>query len=61
MENLGVGHLNITKHLADLQTGDTLRRLLLGSTKCIVRLYVISAYDLASRDSGSPSDPYLYI
>jgi len=61
MENLGVGHLDITKHLANMQTAETLKRLLLGQNKCIVRLYVVSAYDLSSRDNGSDSDPYLKI
>mmetsp|Transcript_21809 Transcript_21809/g.16160 ORF Transcript_21809/g.16160 Transcript_21809/m.16160 type:complete len:131 (+) Transcript_21809:1660-2052(+) len=36
-----------------------LKRLLLAETKCIVRVYMISAYDLASRDNGGFSDPYL--
>ena len=35
--------------------------MLLATTKCLVRVYIISAYDLSSRDNGSPSDPYLYI
>lgn len=38
-----------------------MKRLLLGKNKCIVRLYVLSAYDLSSRDNGSDSDPYLNI
>lgn len=29
--------------------------------KCIVRLYIIEAFSLSSRDLTSPSDPYLYI
>jgi len=29
--------------------------------KCVVRLYIIEAYSLSSRDLTSPSDPYLYI
>lgn len=34
----------------------------LHSTKaCAVRLYVLEAFDLASRDIGSDSDPYLYV
>jgi Ca2+-dependent lipid-binding protein len=61
MESLGVAHLDITKHLANMNAADTLKRLLLGQNKCIVRLYVISAYDLSSRDNGSDSDPYLNI
>jgi hypothetical protein len=61
MESLGVAHLNITTHLSTMQQSSTLKRLLLGKNKCIVRLYCISAYDLSSRDNGSPSDPYLNI
>jgi hypothetical protein len=61
MENLGIAHLGITKHLATMNAADSLKRLLLGKNKCIVRLYVLSAYDLSSRDSGSESDPYLKI
>lgn len=33
----------------------------MAETKCIVRLYMISGYDLASRDNGGFSDPYLKI
>jgi hypothetical protein len=36
-----------------------LERMLMSTTKCIVRVYMVSAYDLASRDNGSFSDPYL--
>ena len=61
MEDIGVGHLNLTKKICDIQAGDSLKRLLLNKTKTIVRLYVVSAYDLAKRDIGSDSDPYLKI
>lgn len=61
MEEIGVGHIDITKNLCDMQAGDTLKRLLLNKTKTIVRLYVVCAYDLAKRDIGSDSDPYLQI
>jgi len=60
-EDLGVGHLDIVKYLGDLESDETLRRLLLSETKCIVRLYMVSGFDLASRDNGSFSDPYLII
>jgi len=30
MENLGIGHLHITKALSNMQTGETLKKLLLG-------------------------------
>ena len=61
LRRLDVSHLNITKHLANLESDEILKRSLLAQNKCIVRLYMVSAYDLASRDNGSPSDPYLYI
>jgi hypothetical protein len=59
LEDIGVAHLGLTKRIADIDAGDSLKRLLLAKTKTIVRLYVISAYDLAKRDIGSDSDPYL--
>jgi Ca2+-dependent lipid-binding protein len=61
MQEIGVAHLEITRHLVDLESDETLKRLLRASTKCIVRIYMISAYDLASRDNGSFSDPYLIL
>ena len=61
MDKLSVGHLNITKHLVNLESDQTLKRMLMAQMKCIVRLYVLNAYDLASRDNGSFSDPYLKV
>lgn len=61
MQSLGVGHLNITTHLANLESDETIKRLLLAQTKCIVRLYLIDGYNMASRDIGSPSDPYVKV
>lgn len=59
MEPFGIRHLKITKILADIQSDVILQRMLLQQAKCIVRVYMISAYDLASRDVGGFSDPYL--
>lgn len=61
MRSLGVDHLQISKHVAELDSEEMLERMLMTQTKCVVRVYVISAYDLASRDNGSFSDPYLKI
>ena len=47
--------------MASLESDENLKRALLAQVKCTVRVYVIEAFDLASRDIGSPSDPYLYI
>jgi hypothetical protein len=40
---------------------DILQQSLSNPTQCLVRLYIIEAFDLASRDIGSDSDPYLMI
>jgi len=61
MLSLGIAHLHITKHLANLESDETLKRLLMAQTKCIIRVYMINGYDLASRDNGSFSDPYLIL
>ena len=61
LEKLGISHLRITKHLADLESDVILNRLLCAQTKCIVRVYVIDAFNLSSRDNGSDSDPYLIL
>jgi len=59
MEPFGIRHLKITKILADIQSDVILQKMLLTTNKCIVRAYMVSAYDLASRDVGGFSDPYL--
>ena len=56
---LGIDHLNISMHLANLESGQLLKRSLLSETRTMIRVYMISAFDLASRDNGSASDPYL--
>ena len=61
LEQLGVAHLNITKQLADLESDETLKRLLMTTTKCIVRVYCIAGFNLSSRDNGGDSDPYLLL
>lgn len=61
LRKLDVAHLDIGTHIANLESDEILKRTLLAQTKCIVRLYMISAFDLASRDVGSASDPYLYL
>jgi hypothetical protein len=33
--------------------------MLLSETRCMIRIYMISAFNLSSRDNGSASDPYL--
>lgn len=49
-EKLGVAHLNITHQLTDLESDETLKRLLLQQAKCLVRIYIVDAFNLSSRD-----------
>lgn len=44
-----------------MQSDEHMKAALLAQQKCTIRLYMIEAYELASRDIDSPSDPYLYI
>jgi len=61
MRTLDVSHLKVTDHLSNLKSDDILKRELLAKQRCIVRLYMLEAFNLSSRDNGSPSDPYLMI
>lgn len=40
---------------------EKIAKLLLVKTECIVRVYIIDAYDLEQKDLDSPSDPYLVL
>jgi Ca2+-dependent lipid-binding protein len=33
----------------------------MSTTKCVVRVYIVDAFNLSSRDNGSESDPYLIV
>jgi len=61
VRTLGIDHLHISKHLCNLESDEILKRSLLSETRCVIRLYIISGYDISSRDNGSASDPYLFI
>jgi hypothetical protein len=61
MEDLGLGELKIGPQITSLTHQDHMAMLLNTKTDCMIKLYVISAFNLASRDIGSDSDPYLKI
>ena len=61
MRTLNLAHLDILRYVANIMSEDILKRQLLESNKCVVRLYMIEAFNLSSRDVGSASDPYLYL
>ena len=47
--------------MCNFENEEILRKNLLVVKDRLIRLYVISGYDFASRDNGSASDPYLII
>jgi hypothetical protein len=47
--------------MTSLNYEDSLKRLLNATSKCVVRVYVVNAFNLSSRDIGSESDPYLIV
>ena len=61
LRELRLDHLHITRHLVNLHSDVIIRRQLMANNKCIIRLYMIEAFNLSSRDNGSPSDPYLIL
>lgn len=61
LEPLSVNHLNIVNILADIESDVILKRMLLKTAKMVVRVYMIEGFDLASRDMGGFSDPYLIL
>lgn len=61
LEKLSVNHLNIVNILADIESDVILKRMLLKNSKMVVRIYMIEGFDLASRDMGGFSDPYLIL
>ena len=58
MGELRLKHLKITKLIQDVQSDDIIKRLLVQEAKCLVRVYILSAFNLAKRDNDSNSDPY---
>ena len=49
------------RKVIDVQSDEIIKRLLMCESKCNVRVYIIRAYNLAARDSDSPSDPYVKV
>ena len=47
--------------MTELESDEILNRLLMSTTRCVVRVYVLNAFNLSSRDNGSDSDPYIVI
>lgn len=58
---MGIRHLDIMRTLVDCYSQEMLKKLLIQERKCIVRLYMLNGLQLASKDNGSESDPYVYV
>ena len=56
---LGIDHLNISKHMTDLNSDVILKAALLKEENCIIRFYAVSGFDMSSRDNGGHSDTFL--
>ena len=52
---------NLVTFLQDVSLDDMIRGALSRKTEAIVHLYLIQGYEFASRDIGSPSDPFLIV
>ena len=47
MMDLNLRHLKILKTVTDVQSDEIIKRLLVQEVKCLVRIYIVSAYGLA--------------
>lgn len=61
MFDMKLGHLNILKHLMDVESEQMVKNMLMIRTKCFIYLHVLQGFHLASRDIGSESDPYFIV
>lgn len=61
MIDMQLGDLRIAKVVMDIASDEIIKRMLLTQRKCVVRTYMISAFNLAARDNDSPSDPYIVL
>lgn len=61
MRSMRLTHLEILRKIVDVQSDEIIKRLLMQETKTNVRVYIVRAFNLAARDSDSPSDPYVKV
>ena len=61
MLKLGLQQMKVTDTLLSMLHADFVKTQLMKKQKVFVDLYVLTGQDLASRDIGSPSDPYLKV
>lgn len=61
LRKINVERLRITRHLCNLESDEIIKRNLLSEKRAMIKVYMISAFNLSSRDNGSDSDPYLIL
>lgn len=61
IRSLRIDHLNISRHLVNLESDVILKKMLMKESKEIIRIYMVEGFDLSSRDNGSASDTYLQL
>lgn len=59
--DVGLQECQIIKFLSNKDKYAEMSKQLLVPTKCIVRVYIIEAFGLPPKDTGSDSDPYLIL
>ena len=60
-QKMGLNLPKLTDFLESIAFGGMIKDLLKKSTDAVVHLYLLNGSDFASRDIGSPSDPYLIV
>lgn len=61
MASMGLAQFQISKLVMDVMGNEVIKKMLLIEKRCLLRVYILSCANLASRDNDSPSDPYLVV
>lgn len=61
LETMDIANPSLIEFFKDQSQEEIIKRQLLTQTQAAVQLYIIECFDLASRDVGSASDPYMVI
>ena len=61
LEKIGIDNPTLIEFMKDTSQDEIIKKQLLTQTDCKIELYMLEGFDLASRDIGSFSDPYLIV